>query len=75
MIEADALKAVARAQKALLTLTKHNLRHDQSDGLRAAAEAKEHSEFYFKLKEEWLSSGLIDDSDAEAADKIAGFKS
>lgn len=73
MNEAKALMALAKAQKAMLTLTKQNLRHDQYDGLRAAAETKEHSVLYNKLREEWLSLGLIDKSDADAADKIAGF--
>lgn len=74
MTEADALKAVARAQRALLALTKDSLGHDQLDGLRAATETRKHSEFYLELRDDWLSRGLIEADDADTADKIAGFK-
>lgn len=73
MNEAKALMALARAQRAMLKLTQALLRHDQTDGLRAAAETKEHSDLYLRLREKWLSHGLIDKSDADAADTMAGY--
>ncbi len=46
MTEAKALMAIARAQKAMLILTKQALQRDQTEGLRAAAETKEHADVY-----------------------------
>lgn len=74
MTHGKALMKVAQAQRAMLVLTKQLLAHDQLDGLAAAEEAKLHSEVYLKLRDKWLSNGWIDQSEAEAADKAAGYK-
>lgn len=73
MNQAKALMALARAQRAMLRLTQTLLRHDQFDGLQAAEEAKMHSDLYLKLRDKWRTHGLVDQAEAEAADKIAGY--
>lgn len=73
MTEAQALMALARAQRAMLTLTKQRLKDDQLDGFTRAAEAKKHSDFYFEVRETWRSTGLITEEEAMEADKTAGL--
>lgn len=73
MNEVQALTALAKAQRALLRLTKTRLNDDQLDGLARAADAKRHSEFYFSIRDEWRRLGLISEEEATDCDQIAGL--